>query len=260
MAVGMGASRVGHLGRSHEIAQPQLEGVHAQPVRGDVDHALTDEIGLVAAGRSVRAPGRLVRDHLAHLAAVCRPAVRPRKQRRCHARHDETVRADIGARVVQEAIAQRQETPLRVERQRDVVHLLPGVVARAQMLLAVLAPRHGPAQPDRAERNQEVLRIELAAGAEAAAHVQLDEADALLGPVQQARENAAVDRVMLRKQAARLERDGRVPPALDPLFDDELRPLERGVDVAPLDREGSRAVGARRLVEQRRAVRHGLVR
>ena len=61
-----------------------------------------------------------------------------------------------------------------------------------QMLAAILDPLHRPADKARRERNQEILRIEFAAHAEAAADVVLDHADGLLRQAQLLRQNAAV--------------------------------------------------------------------
>ena len=58
-----------------------------------------------------------------------------------------------------------------VERGRDPVRLLPGVVHRDQVLGAVLGPLHRPAQRPGQPRHQEVLGVELAARAEPAARV-----------------------------------------------------------------------------------------
>src|SRR5207245_4521380 len=99
-----------------------------------------------------------------------------------------------GAGVVGEAVAQGEETPLAVERDRDLVDLLARVIGRAQVLLAVLDPAHGPSEPERTEGDEEVLGIELATGAEAAADVELDEADPLFGPAQQPGEDAQARR------------------------------------------------------------------
>ena len=55
------------------------------------------------------------------------------------------------------------------------MHLLARVVRGHEVLGAILDPLHGAAEPLRRERDQDVLGIELAAHAEAAADVDLDE-------------------------------------------------------------------------------------
>ena len=75
----------------------------------------------------------------------------------------------------------------------DVVILLPRVVGRHQVLAAVLDPLHRTAQAHRRPRHHEVLGIELAAYAEAAAHLELDEVDQVLGMAEQVGENPSVE-------------------------------------------------------------------
>ena len=61
------------------------------------------------------------------------------------------------------------------------------------MLAAVLGPFHRPADVARRERDQEILRIELAARAEAAADVVLDHVDGIVGEAELLGEDAAVE-------------------------------------------------------------------
>src|SRR5581483_8689470 len=63
-------ARVRHPRRRDEVAAPQLDRVEPEPVRSDVDQPLAGEVRLVAAGRPVRARGRLARDDVADLAPV----------------------------------------------------------------------------------------------------------------------------------------------------------------------------------------------
>ncbi len=141
-----------------------------------------------------------------------------------------------------------------------VVHLLARVVERLQVLGPVLGPGDRSPEPDRAERDQEVLGIELAAAAEAAADVELDEPDSLLLPAEQLAEDPAVGVddlgrppdgqpavlvVDLGAQPPRLERHRAVALAAKPLLDDKIGRGERGVDVSALGRPFRRDVRAR---------------
>src|SRR3989454_12541889 len=71
--------------------------------------------------------------------------------------------------------------------------LLASVVRGHQVLAAVLDPLNGPAEPPRRPRDQEVLRVELAAHAEAAAHLQLGELDEVLGIVEEIGQDPPVE-------------------------------------------------------------------
>ena len=66
------------------------------------------------------------------------------------------------------------------------------MIGRQKMLATVFDPAHRAPQPQRRKRNQEVLGIEFAAHAEAAAHVALDHLDRLLGQAEHAGKDAAV--------------------------------------------------------------------
>ena len=64
------------------------------------------------------------------------------------------------------------------------------VIGGHQVIAAILGPLDRAAETARGERNEKVLRKELAARAEAAADVELDHVDGALGQVQQLRQNA----------------------------------------------------------------------
>ena len=143
------------------------------------------------------------------------------------------------------------------------------VIGRDQMLAPVLDPFHRPADGLRCERNEEILRIELAAHAEGAADVALDHGDGVFRERKLRREDTpdgegdlggAIDRqvaarrVPIGEQAARLHRHRGValhPEALAPHI---RRVLECGVGVAAHRGQCRRAV-RRRAVDQQRIVR-----
>jgi len=133
------------------------------------------------------------------------------------------------------------------------------------VLLAILRPRDPAIEPERAERNQEVLRIELTARTEATADVKFDQAHPFLRKAEQACQDPPVDVRNLRRaehsedaceiidlgdEPPSLERHGRVATALDSLLDDERCILERPIDVAPLDREAPGPVRVRAFVDE----------
>ena len=68
--------------------------------------------------------------------------------------------------------------PLRIDRGADLVDLIARMVGREQMLAPVLDPLDRALEAQRREARQDVLGIELAANAEAAADVALVEMDA----------------------------------------------------------------------------------
>jgi hypothetical protein len=80
----------------------------------------------------------------------------------------------VGAGIVEQPVAEAEEPPRAVERERELVDLLARMVAGAQVLLAILDPADRAPEPDRAEGNEEVLGVELPARPESAADVQLD--------------------------------------------------------------------------------------
>ena len=129
----------------------------------------------------------------------------------------------------------------------------------------------------RGERNEEVLGVELAARAEAAADVVLHHVDGVFGKADLLCQDApveerhlgrarygepAVGRVPLRQHAARLHGQAVVALGAEFLAPDVRRLREGRVGVAAGGGEGHRAVGALRLEQQpvaarrRRATRH----
>ena len=66
------------------------------------------------------------------------------------------------------------------------------MIGGGQMLRPILDPLHGPPQLVGGERDQEILGIELAAHAETAAYIRLDEMDSILIDCQMARQDCPV--------------------------------------------------------------------
>src|SRR4029077_15509166 len=87
-----------------------------------------------------------------------------------------------------------EERAVLLHGQLRAMNLLAGLIARAQVLLAILHPRDWPADANRRERDQVVLGGELATGTGGSADMQLDHAHpALVRPTQQAQQNRLVD-------------------------------------------------------------------
>ena len=84
-----------------------------------------------------------------------------------------------------------------VPSRRQAISISPCEVARVvagqEMLAPVLDPFDRPAAAARGERDEEILRIELAAHAEAAADIVLDQSNGVLGEAHLLRQHAAVE-------------------------------------------------------------------
>ena len=102
------------------------------------------------------------------------------------------VGADIGALVGADAAAQRQNGAVAVAGDLQLALGLAGMVGGEQMLAAVLDPFDRAAGEPRRERDQEILGVELAARAEAAADIVLHHADGAFREAHQLRQHAPI--------------------------------------------------------------------
>ena len=100
--------------------------------------------------------------------------------------------AHVGAHVAVDLCAQRQQRAVLARRDLQLTGHLARVVGRQQVLAPVFDPFHGKPEPHRGEGDQEVLGIELAANAEAPAHVVLLEVALVLGHLQEGGDGLAV--------------------------------------------------------------------
>ena len=89
--------------------------------------------------------------------------------------HAGAVGAHIGALIVEEAVLDAENEAARIHGGANLVALLARMIGRHEMLLAILDPFDRPAEPQRAEADQHVLRIELAPHPEAAAHMAFEQ-------------------------------------------------------------------------------------
>ena len=152
------------------------------------------------------------------------------------------------------------------------------VIGRHQVLAAILDPFDRAADMAGRERDEKILGIELAAHAEAAADIELDHVDGLLGKPQHGREHATVeeqdlggaenDELLLRRipfgdEAAGLQRHRGQAMAAEAFAAGVLGLGESRVGIARRDRVAHRAVAAARFEQQRLvacrrvAIRHG---
>ena len=96
------------------------------------------------------------------------------------ARGGRPVGADIGALVGDGVSAQRQDCAVAIAGDLQLAVGVAGMIGGGEVLAAILDPLDRPAGEARRERNEEILGIELAARAEAAADVVLHHAYGVL--------------------------------------------------------------------------------
>ena len=164
----------GHLVRLDQVTASHLDRLEPQFPGDEADDPLHDEGAVRPAGAAVGRDHRRVGvDHL-ELDRVVTEPVRPGELRRGDEGDDEAIRC-IGAGVVDEAVAQREDPSVAVDGDLDVVALAAFLVGGHQVLAPVLRPLDRPAEADRRVRHQDLLRVEEHdLGAEASAHVGRD--------------------------------------------------------------------------------------
>ena len=181
------------------------------------------------------------------------------------ARRRHAVGADIGAEIGRARAAQAADGAVALAGDLQLAFGVAGVVRRDQVLAAVFDPFHRAVELSRRERDQEILGIELAAHAEAAADVGLDHGDGVLGQPHLLRQDAAVvehhlghagdgemalGRVPFGEQTARLHRHRAETLHREALAAGVRRVAERGVGVALFRRQRDDVVAAGRLEQQ----------
>ena len=124
--------------------------------------------------------------------AIGRHPVGPGKNAGRHVHDARGMGAHIGALVVEVEIVDREDAALAVDRRTNAVELLARMIGGDQMLAPVLDPFHRPAEPHGRDADQHVLRIKLAADAEAAAHVGFVHVDRRGRKPEHAREQLAI--------------------------------------------------------------------
>ena len=185
--------------------------------RGALVHQpLADEVALGPPGRPERARRRLVGDDRPEIAVVVGHAIRAGQERgaelgRARARRcARTRRCPRGSARAARRCGPRASKPISASYSTSRAWLVD-----MQALAALLDPPHGAAELHRGERDQHVLGIQLAAHAEAAAHVHLGQAQRADGDAEDRRQDGAVDVDALggadqvQLAAARIGRDRR---------------------------------------------------
>ena len=202
-----------------------------------------------------------------------RDAIRPGGELRDIAHRRHAVRAHIGADVDPDVAAQAEDGAVAVERDLEIAFGLARMGDRHEMLAAVLDPFHRPAEFAGREGDQEILRIELAARAKAAADVVLDIVDRLFRQIHHRRHGAAVEErqlgrarhaepsgrgVPFRQQAARLHGHRGHPLHAELLAAGIGGGAEGGVDIAGIGGEHGGAIACGAGDQQRLGAHRGV--
>ena len=240
-------TRIRHFVGADGVAPPDLDAVDVEFLRDRVDQPFAHERRLVAAGRAIGRRRRLVGQAEMADGAVGRHAIGPGQDAGRHVHDARRVGAHIGALIVEIAVVDGEDHAVAVDGGADLVQLLARVIGRDQMLAPVFDPFHRPVEFLGGDANQHVLRIKLAAGAEAAADMGLVNVDRARRKLKHARqqfliavrhlggavqfENAARG-VVAADGAARLERHAGMPADGKLELDDVGGVAERRLDVA----------------------------
>ncbi len=187
------AGRERQLGFDDQVLAAEVDRVEPEIVRDQVEQTLAEEVRLEPAGRAQGADRRLARHHHLEREGDVANAVRARQELHRLRRHHAAVGADIGAHVAPDMAAHAENAAVARAGDLELAIDLARVVGRHQVLAAVLDPLHRPAEQPRGERDEEILRIELAAHAEAAADVGLQHVDGVLADAEHLGQHAAVE-------------------------------------------------------------------
>ena len=164
-----------HLVDPHRVEPADVDRIELQLMRDGVDQPLAHEGRLEAARRAIGRGRRLVgQAEMADRAIGAGHAVRPRQHAAGHHGDAGGVGAHIGAVVVIDHVVDGEDFALVGAGRPDVVMLVARMVGGDQVLAAVLDPFHRALEPHRGDADQNVLGIELAADAEAAADMRLE--------------------------------------------------------------------------------------
>ena len=177
----------------NEIFSAEIHRIEAEIAGHDVQQALAEKIRLEPSWRAQCADRRLAGDKGFHCQRDIADAVRPRQELRGLGRNDATIGADVSAHIAADMSAHGENRAVALACNLKFTIDLARMVRRGEMLAAVLDPFHRLADQPRRERNEKILRIELALDAEAAADVDLDHVDVGLGDTKHRRERATVE-------------------------------------------------------------------
>ncbi len=261
---------VRHRGRRDQVAAARLDRLDAE-LRGDrVQHPFLHESGFITPGGAVGGGRRLVGQAVMPGNAVGGYVVRPGQHARGAIGHARAVGPHVSALVVEEFVVEPEDASFGIDRHANFVPLLAGMVAGHQVLAAVLDPFHRPSQLERRGADEHVLRVDLAAHAEAAADVAFVKVHGRGTAAEHAREKVAVrvralggavklehvvGGVVTGDRAARLHRHAGVAADGQVELDHRARGAERRFDIAVLRADDGRLGVAARLEFARRLAR-----
>ena len=181
------------------------------------------------------------------IGAIRRDAIGPRQHGSGEIGHRHRVGAHIGALIVKDLVVDRENAPVAIDRGAHAMLLLARMIGGDQMLAAILDPFDRPLQAQRGDADQHVLRIDLAANAEAAADMPFKKVHRRRTAAEHARDLVPVPMrhlggavqfehvaggVIARDRAARLERHARMAADRQRCLDHRMRAAESGVDLA----------------------------
>ena len=149
----------GELVRPEQVLTTDLGAVDAELLGREIQEPLDHEHPVLTPGASHRGDDRLVREDRGELAFVARDVVGAEQGALTVDRHGEAV-GIVGARVVQEDVLHTEDLAVLRHGELGVVDLAALLRGGEEVLLAILGPLHGAAQPYRRPRDQHLLRVE----------------------------------------------------------------------------------------------------
>ena len=185
-----------HRARRDDVPAAQLDAVHAELARGVVDEALDDVRRLRPPGAPVRRGGVGVGHHAEDLDVGGRKRVDADERRHVAERRQEiAIGRHVGADVGERAHAEPDEPAVGVERQLGVGDVVARVLVGGNRLAPLAHPLDRAAELARGPQHQAVLGILPALGPERAADVAGDDADPMLGDLQDVGRERGADAV-----------------------------------------------------------------
>ena len=152
--------RIGHRALGDQVAPANFYLVDADLRSDRIEQPLTDKGALVTTWRAIGAARRFVRQPDMTAGAVGRQSVWAWKHRGGKIRDRRSMRAHIGAIIVEELVIDGENAALVIDRSANFVCLLARVVGRDQVLAAILDPLDRLTELQRCRTDQKVFGIE----------------------------------------------------------------------------------------------------
>ncbi len=266
LAVAIGdADPVRHLVGADHVAAADFGRLQAQGPRRQIDDPLHREGGFRAAGAAIGRVRHLVGDGDAARGGQVLDLVGAGQMHRGvvgDARADRVP----GAAIDQVIVAQRQDMAVIVKADLDIVQLVARMRRTHQVLAAAFDPAHRPAEPAGEKGDQEILGIDMALAAKAAADIERDAAHPRLGQTEQRGGFAPHPmhhlgrgpdrrrigaRIIGGDHAAAFHRQCGVAVVVEAAAQPVRGAGQRRLGIAPADREGADQVGVQPVVDQR---------